>query len=176
MSDASIDLERLQEFIPFDCLSESHLKEISGQIQVMTLPPARVVHLLERMDALNRAIVITYALNDLWTYHRLARSLVVSVTVDTMEELDAVLASGIPTDRLLVFTGVGTLQPDLLVQLDALGIPAILGTFGEMDQTAQTEGPAVYQALLGAGIDILATDNVAQAVQALETMPDMADR
>ncbi|MGB1220144.1 MAG: cyclic nucleotide-binding domain-containing protein [Alcanivoracaceae bacterium] len=43
MSDVPIDLEKLQEFIPFDCLSESHLKEICGQIQVLNLPPARVL-------------------------------------------------------------------------------------------------------------------------------------
>ena len=43
MSDNEIDLERLQEFIPFDCLSDSHLREISGQIKVMNLAPARLL-------------------------------------------------------------------------------------------------------------------------------------
>lgn len=43
MSENDINLERLQEFIPFDCLSESHLREISGQIEVMKLAPARLL-------------------------------------------------------------------------------------------------------------------------------------
>lgn len=40
---SEIDLEKLQHFIPFDCLSESHLREISGQIQVQPLAPARLL-------------------------------------------------------------------------------------------------------------------------------------
>jgi hypothetical protein len=40
MADAGINLERLHDFIPFDCLSESHLRDIAGQIQVLNLAPA----------------------------------------------------------------------------------------------------------------------------------------
>ncbi|PKM21713.1 MAG: calcium-binding protein [Gammaproteobacteria bacterium HGW-Gammaproteobacteria-14] len=43
MADSDVDLERLHDFIPFDCLSESHLRDIAGQIQVMKLAPARVL-------------------------------------------------------------------------------------------------------------------------------------
>ena len=43
MTDTAIDLEKLQHFIPFDCLSESHLRDIAGQIQVIQLAPARVL-------------------------------------------------------------------------------------------------------------------------------------
>jgi CRP-like cAMP-binding protein len=38
-----LNLERLQEFMPFDCLTESHLREIQGQIEVRELPPHKVV-------------------------------------------------------------------------------------------------------------------------------------
>jgi CRP-like cAMP-binding protein len=43
MTDSGINLERLHDFIPFDCLSESHLRDIAGQIQVLNLAPARVL-------------------------------------------------------------------------------------------------------------------------------------
>lgn len=43
MTDTHIDLDKLTHFIPFDCLSESHVRDICGQIKVITLPPARVV-------------------------------------------------------------------------------------------------------------------------------------
>jgi CRP-like cAMP-binding protein len=43
MTDSGINLDRLHDFIPFDCLSESHLRDIAGQIQVMNLAPARVL-------------------------------------------------------------------------------------------------------------------------------------
>ena len=48
MTEQTIDLERLTQFIPFDCLSESHVRDICGQIQVINLPPARV--LFKRSD------------------------------------------------------------------------------------------------------------------------------
>lgn len=38
-----LDLEKLQEFMPFDCLTESHLREIQGQIEVIELPANKVV-------------------------------------------------------------------------------------------------------------------------------------
>ncbi|MDF1782060.1 MAG: cyclic nucleotide-binding domain-containing protein [Alcanivoracaceae bacterium] len=43
MSENAIDQERLTHFIPFDCLSESHVRNICGQIKVISLPPARVL-------------------------------------------------------------------------------------------------------------------------------------
>ncbi len=43
MTEHNIDLERLTHFIPFDCLSESHMRDICGQIQEIKLPPARVL-------------------------------------------------------------------------------------------------------------------------------------
>lgn len=38
-----LDLEKLQSFMPFDSLTESHLREIQGQIGKLELPPAKVV-------------------------------------------------------------------------------------------------------------------------------------
>lgn len=38
-----IDLERLKHFIPFDGLSDSHLAEIRARIQLLRLPPGRLV-------------------------------------------------------------------------------------------------------------------------------------
>lgn len=37
------DLEKLQEFMPLDCLTESHLREIQGQFEVLELPAQKVV-------------------------------------------------------------------------------------------------------------------------------------
>lgn len=40
---AAVDLEKLKHFIPFDCLSDSHLDAIRGKIQVLQLPPAKLL-------------------------------------------------------------------------------------------------------------------------------------
>lgn len=138
------------------------------------VPPEAVVASLRRHDAANRAIVITYTLDDLLRYHRLAPDLVLSATAESAEEVEAILASGVDPSRLIVFTGVGTLRPAVIDRLHAHNIRAILGTFGAIDERAARVGPEVFQALLDQGVDVLATDNVrvaARAVQVYEAVP-----
>lgn len=43
MSTPLAEMSRLEQFIPFDCLSETHLSEIQAQIEVITLGPGRLL-------------------------------------------------------------------------------------------------------------------------------------
>ena len=43
MSNQTADMSRLEDFIPFDCLSESHRNEIQGQIEVIKIGPGRLL-------------------------------------------------------------------------------------------------------------------------------------
>ncbi|WP_287963212.1 cyclic nucleotide-binding domain-containing protein [Alcanivorax sp.] len=43
MSNQTADMSRLENFIPFDCLSESHRNEIQGQISVIKIAPGRLL-------------------------------------------------------------------------------------------------------------------------------------
>ena len=43
MATATAEMSRLEHFIPFDCLSETHLQEIQGQIEVIHLVPGRLL-------------------------------------------------------------------------------------------------------------------------------------
>lgn len=63
MTEHTIDLERLKHFIPFDCLSDSHLRDICGQVQVLTFTPARV--LFKRGDAADMAYFLISGAVDL---------------------------------------------------------------------------------------------------------------
>lgn len=58
-----VDLERLQEFMPFDCLTESHLNEIKAKIEVLNYPPAKVV--FKRGDATQKAFFLIQGAVDL---------------------------------------------------------------------------------------------------------------
>lgn len=58
-----VDLERLQEFMPFDCLTESHLNEIKGKIEVLNYPPAKVA--FKRGDSTARAFFLIKGAVDL---------------------------------------------------------------------------------------------------------------
>lgn len=130
------------------------------------VPPRRVVDLLDRFDAYDRAVVITYSAADAARYHRLAAELVLSVTTETIGDVQAHLNRGIAADRMIAFTGVGAVNPDLVAFLHTRNIRAILGTFGDIDEQALHEGPEVYARLIDRGIDVIATDVVPLAARA----------
>lgn len=58
-----VDLEKLQNFMPFDSLTESHLREIRGQIEVLNHPPAKVV--FKRGESGNKAYFLIQGAVDL---------------------------------------------------------------------------------------------------------------
>lgn len=131
------------------------------------VPAEHLVATLARFGAYNRAIAIVYSLADAQRYHALAPELILSVSVDTVADVDALLTSGIDPSRLIAFTGVGTVKPDVIARLHQHNIRAILGTFGLIDDRARRSGADVFTALLHQNVDVIATDNVPLAAQAV---------
>ncbi|WP_457651445.1 glycerophosphodiester phosphodiesterase family protein [Rhodocaloribacter sp.] len=132
------------------------------------VPPRDLVAAVHRMHAENRVVLIVYDLSRLLTYHRLAPEMMISATVETEDDLEALLASGVDLSRIIAFTGVGEVRPEVIEGLHAHGIRAMLGTFDEIDERAARVGPVVYQALLDRGVDVIATDNVPLAARAVD--------
>ena len=131
------------------------------------VPPERVVEAIRRAGAEDRVVVITYTLNSLLTYHRLAPDVLLSASVTTENDVQRLLESPIDPSRLLAFVGVGEAEDVVLARLQNHNIRAILGTFGAVDERARRAGPEVYQALLDRGVGVLATDEPALAARAL---------
>ena len=132
------------------------------------VPPAAVVQAVRRMKAGNRVVLITYTLADAQRIHRLAPDLMISASAETQTEAQALLDSGIDHTRLIVFTGVGEVKPEVIDLLHRHDIRVMLGTFGLIDERAREGGVAVYQALIDRGVDVLATDMVPLAAEAVE--------
>ena len=132
------------------------------------VPPEAVVRTIRRLDAANRAVVITYSLEAARRYHRLAPELMISASARTLAEAQALLDSDIDPSRLIAFTGVGEVKPDVIELLRTNSIRPMLGTFGLVDERAQQGGAAVYQTLIERGIGVIATDLVPLAAEAVE--------
>lgn len=73
----------------------------------------------------------------------------------------------IPTENLLAFVGVYEPPADVYALLHEKAICAILGTMGNLDRKASRNGIQVYVELLKNGADILATDEVDLASEAI---------
>lgn len=132
------------------------------------VPRSRVATTLRRQDALDQALVITYSLDDARWYHRRLPSLVLSASAETREDATALVQAIDPT-RLLGWVGVGEIATGPAEVFSNNEVPIALGTFGETDQQARTQGLIVYHRLFDRGIDVVSTDEVALASQAAAT-------
>ena len=132
------------------------------------VPPDAVVRAVRRMKAENRVVLIAYTLDAALRFHRLAPDLMISATAETPADVQALLDSNIDRSRLVVFTGVGEVKPEVIDLLHRHNIRAMLGTFGLVDERAREGGAAVYQALIERGVDVVATDAVPLAAEAVE--------
>jgi glycerophosphoryl diester phosphodiesterase len=132
------------------------------------VPRPLVTDVLRRFGALDRALVITYALEDARWYHERLPELLLSVSAETREEAAAHLRH-VDSSRLIAFAGVGDPPQEVVDFLQGRNVPVTVGTFGELDRRARQQGLSVYRDLLERGVGILATDQVALASQAAET-------
>lgn len=131
------------------------------------VPFERVVHLINQYGLENRAAVITYNATDALRVYQLNPRILISANMRNLEEVDRILAGGIPAGNLLAFVGTREPLPELYERLQALQIPAILGTMGNLDNMAKARGSNVYRELLSRGAGILATDRPTEAYQAI---------
>ena len=135
------------------------------------VPYPELVAAVRAAGAENRVVVIVYSLADHEAVTALAPDLNVSASLDTPAEADALLAAGregrVDLSRTIVFAGVGQADPDVVRRMHAAGIRVQVGTF-PLDAAADAAtNPAVYTPFLDAGVDVIATDNVRSASEAV---------
>lgn len=131
------------------------------------VPYERVVQLIEQHQLIRQAVVITYNVNDALLVHGLNRELLISASIRNIESLELHLNAGIPPANLLAFVGTREPDPALYTALKARGIPAILGTMGNLDQMAASKNDMPYQSFVQNGANVLATDRPLEAYRAI---------
>lgn len=123
---------------------------------------------IRKAGAESSVVLITYNDNQARKLHSLAPDLMLSVSLRNQADLDRLLSKGVSPEKMIAF--VGTSLPDKQ-GIDALhekGIWTILGTLGNLDRQAQAQGEHLYAEWVDGGIDILSTDRVVPAFNALE--------
>lgn len=131
---------------------------------IFTLDVKRGVPYKSIIDAIRRtrtescSIVITYNANQAAEVHRLAPDLMISASIRSLSDLERLNQIGVPNDRIIAF--VGTSAPDQSVYdaLHARGIWCILGTMGNLDKSAVSQGDKLYTKLIENGADVLSSD------------------
>jgi glycerophosphoryl diester phosphodiesterase len=131
------------------------------------LTPQEVVQAIETEDAQSYAVPIAYDLRTAELYHRLDDRLVMSCSARGIEGVSRLLASSIPAANIIAFVGSYEPPGEVYALLHENEICAILGTMGNLDRKARRKGNETYLDLLRNGADILATDEVELASEAL---------
>ena len=132
-----------------------------------SVSPEEILQAILQAKALPYVVIITYSIEQLKIYRDLHPDLMISASAKSVEGVQRVLATGINPRRLLVFVGVSEPAPEVYELLHQNGIRAILGTMHNIDNRAAKRGISVYLQVLANGADILATDNVPLAAQAI---------
>ena len=132
-----------------------------------SVSPEEILQAILQAKALPYVVIITYTIEQLKIYRDLHPDLMISASAKSVEGVQRVLATGINPRRLLVFAGVSEPAPEVYELLHQNGIRAILGTMHNIDNRAAKRGISVYLQVLANGADILATDNVPLAAQAI---------
>lgn len=131
-----------------------------------------VIAEIARQQAEDRVILIAYTPAQAEKLHRLAPEMMISLSVSTQSDLNRVIADGVPSDRLIGFTGVEDPNSRLFSILNSQDVEVIFGTLGgsrSIDNEISASGDDTYYATLAdMGVDLIATDRPVEAQKALD--------
>ena len=130
-----------------------------------------VIDEVKRQDAEGRVILIAYSLAQARKLHRLAPNMMISLSVNSEDELAQAISAGIPAERIIGFTGTRQPNARLYSVLEYRDVEVIFGTLGgkaSIDNAIENAGDdSAYSEIAGTGVDILATDRPIAAHNAL---------
>lgn len=115
----------------------------------------------------NQCVLVSYTTAQAKKLYQLAPEMMLSVSMRNQREFDEMMQSGIPTNRMIAFTGTRLSSSDLYDKIHQKNIMVILGTLGNLDQQAAARGNQMYQKHEALGVDIFATD---RPLEVLETL------
>lgn len=133
------------------------------------VPFEKVIQQVVAHNMQRQSVIITYNAADALKVHTLKPDILISANMRNVEEADRVLATGIPTDRLIAFVGTREPVPELYDKLKALNIPTILGTMGNLDNMAKARGDQIYIEFIARGAVLLSTDRPVEAWRAINS-------
>lgn len=131
-----------------------------------------IIAMINAKGMAQSVILVAYSEGQATKLHSLAPDMLISYSISKPGDLEAIVAAGVPADRIVAFTGTRTARPDLYAELDGQDVEVIFGTLGRPDRSidgviARFGTPERYAELSEGGVDVLATDRGREAAAAL---------
>ncbi|MBP6618748.1 MAG: glycerophosphodiester phosphodiesterase family protein [Leadbetterella sp.] len=123
-----------------------------------TTPFKRVVEMVDKLNAENYALIITYNSNEAIEVYKLNPNLLISASIMQVSDYERLHDAGIPDKNMVAFIGTREPKTELIDFLHKKGIMCILGVLGNLDKRAAARGDEYYKTFIDQSVDILATD------------------
>ena len=121
-------------------------------------PFKKVVEMVDKLNAGNYALIITYNAKEAFEVYRLNSNLLISVSILQTSDYERLHEAGIPDKNMVAFIGTREPKTELVDFLHKKGIMCILGVLGNLDKKAAARGDEYYKSFIDQGVNILATD------------------
>ncbi|MEM7688355.1 MAG: glycerophosphodiester phosphodiesterase family protein [Pseudomonadota bacterium] len=130
------------------------------------------IALINEKGMAQSVILIAYSQGQAVKLHELAPDMLISCSIEKPGDFDAIVAAGVPADRIVAFTGTRLPRPELYRFLDTSDVEVIFGTLGRSPQSIDNVivrfgTDERYVELSEGGVDILATDRAREAAVVL---------
>ncbi len=116
------------------------------------------LELVRFKGVLDRVEFITYSADAARQLYELEPEAHLSVAIRNPEELERIRAIGISGNQLAAFTGQTLRDESLYSLIHDFGAIVTLGTIGNLDRKAATQGDGLYTDWMRIGVDRIATD------------------
>ncbi len=131
-------------------------------------PYEKVVAMVKKLHAEDYCVIITYDVNQAKKVYELDPNLMISVTIRDLKEYERHQQAGIPDKNMVAFIGTKEPNKEFNDFLHKKGICTILGTLGNLDKMAIAKGDHLYRGFVNNGADILSTDRMIEAYEAIK--------
>lgn len=131
------------------------------------VPYDLVIEAIRKAKAEAYSIIITYSANQAAKVHNLAPDLMISAFIRSEDDFRRLSERDIPDTRIVAFVGTREADKAVTKLLHEHGILCILGTIGNLDRQAKSQGEQRYAEYIENGADILSTDRPMQAAKSL---------
>ena len=139
------------------------------QLDVKGVAAERLVEAIRSARAMDQVLVITYNVEDALELNALAPELMLSVGMDSLEALDALVRAGLSSERVVAWLGLGAGDAALDAALASRGVETSYGDF-RGERNADWD----HAAHAAAGAEVLSVDDVRRAARALEAPSRLA--
>jgi glycerophosphoryl diester phosphodiesterase len=122
-----------------------------------------VLDVIETEKAENNVLVITYTDEQAIEVHERSKAIVITASIDSLDQLDRLIARGVDPKRLIAWTGIEAPNPDLWKALAEREIESAFGTLGRSgerldDRYWEDRSGSEYRELVSQGLTVLVTD------------------